>query len=467
MTSTPVKETVPFFNLPGGGKPVSGSRTDLAGGFGDVMNRTSYGGNDYSAGNRVNGANVPKTQVNASDARKDALKAQSARRTVKPEKTTPGQEQAVEAAGEKLVDETAKELGVSKEEVLDAMEELGLGMADLLNADNLTDLVLTLSGADGALALLTDETLYGKMQNLLELLNGIQTELMEEFSMTPEEFQTLLESMNAENQEEGANGANYSDVLNQTGDAAKQQAAPITVTVEQGNETVRLTADEKGNTEQVQEVVVNREEPQEKPSDEKGKGGFAGGSEKQGFGETNPMLDALFKNPVSDVDASFELAAPVQNADPQEIMRQILDYMKIQLKPGMEQLEMQLHPESLGTLHIQLTSRGGEITAQFHVQNEAVKAALESQIVELKDSLREQGVKVEAVEVTVESHAFESNLWQGQERDDGASYQSGKKSHRRINLNALDEDFEQSADEEEKLTAEMMRVNGGTVDYTA
>jgi Flagellar hook-length control protein len=256
-------------------------------------------------------------------------------------------------------------------------------------------------------------------------------------------------------------------VLNQTGDAAKEQAAPITVTVEQGNETIKVTTDEKGNTEQVQEVVVNREEPQEKPSDEKGKGGFTGGSEKQGFGETNPMLDALFKNPVSDVDAPFEQAAPVPNADPQEIMKQILDYMKIQLKPGMEQLEMQLHPESLGTLHIQLTSKGGEITAQFHVQNEAVKAALESQIVELKDSLREQGVKVEAVEVTVESHAFESNLWQGQERNDSASYQGGKKSHRRINLNALEEDFEESADEEEKLTAEMMRVNGNTVDYTA
>ncbi len=137
MTSTPVKETVPFFNLQGGGKPVSGSRTDMAGGFGDVMNRTSYGGNDYSAGSRVSSSNVPKTQVNASGARKDALKTEGSRRAVKPEKTTPGQEQAVEAAGEKLVDETAKELGVSKEEVLDAMEELGFGMADLLNADKI------------------------------------------------------------------------------------------------------------------------------------------------------------------------------------------------------------------------------------------------------------------------------------------------------------------------------------------
>ena len=72
-------------------------------------------------------------------------------------------------------------------------------------------------------------------------------------------------------------------------------------------------------------------------------------------------------------------------------MDQILDYMKLQLRPGMDQLEMQLHPASLGTVHIQIVSRGGEVTAQFHVQNESVKAALESQISELKENLRDQG----------------------------------------------------------------------------
>lgn len=44
----------------------------------------------------------------------------------------------------------------------------------------------------------------------------------------------------------------------------------------------------------------------------------------------------------------------------QEIMDQIMDYMKVQLKPEMDQLEMQLHPETLGTLKIQLVSKGGD-----------------------------------------------------------------------------------------------------------
>jgi flagellar hook-length control protein FliK len=167
------------------------------------------------------------------------------------------------------------------------------------------------------------------------------------------------------------------------------------------------------------------------------------------------------------VDASFEQTAAAQDDRTQEIMDQILDYMKVQLKPEMDQLEMQLHPESLGTLRIQLTAREGEVTAQFHVQNESVKAAIEGQLTILKDTLKEQGVKVEAVEVTVESHAFESNLWQGQERNTGESYQGNKKTPRRINLNSLDEEGLEAADEEERLAAEIMKANGGTVDYTA
>ena len=148
-------------------------------------------------------------------------------------------------------------------------------------------------------------------------------------------------------------------------------------------------------------------------------------------------------------------------------MNQIMDYMKLQLKPDMDQLEMQLHPESLGTVRVQLMNKGGEITAQFQVQNETVKAAMESQLVDLKESLKDQGVKVEAVEVTVESNGFESNLWQGQGREENASSQNGKRTPRRINLNELDALFEERASEEELLAAKMMEMNGNTVDYTA
>ena len=66
-------------------------------------------------------------------------------------------------------------------------------------------------------------------------------------------------------------------------------------------------------------------------------------------------------------------------------MRQIMDYMKVSVKADSSELEMQLHPQSLGTLHIQMASRNGVVTANINAQNETVKAALQSQKVQLKE----------------------------------------------------------------------------------
>ena len=157
-----------------------------------------------------------------------------------------------------------------------------------------------------------------------------------------------------------------------------------------------------------------------------------------------------------------------QTTDTQDIMRQIMDYMKVSVKADSSDLEMQLHPQSLGTLHVQVASKNGVVTANFITQNETVKAALESQMVQLKENFTEQGIKVEAIEVTVQTHSFEQNLEQG--RDDNGSREAeagvGRRRTRRINLNtAFAEDEPQT--EEDRIAADMMSANGNTVDFTA
>ena len=58
-------------------------------------------------------------------------------------------------------------------------------------------------------------------------------------------------------------------------------------------------------------------------------------------------------------------------------------------------------------------------------------------MVQLKESFAEQGVKVEAIEVTVQTHSFEQNLEQG--RGNQSDQESGagvsRRRTRRINLN--------------------------------
>lgn len=457
MTNAPVKDAAPILNFQGNmGKAVSAAaKAGSMGSFGSIMNKASYGNSALGAGaNAVKGKTDGGSKISQAHARKESLKTDTGKASG-TEKPAAEQEQCVAEAAGAMVQETAKELNVSEQDVRDAMEALGMEETDILSAGSLTKLVLMLSGETDPLLLLTDEGLYGKVQNLLESLAGIRDSLQEELSLNTEELDSLLAGPNT------GKGLGEQAVKAET--AGKEQPK-ITVTVEESARSVQLSTDEKGNVIQVESVTAKENGGQDSSKQESKENGSR--ESKAGVEHANPMLETMLKNEAVNAEAAFEQIAAEARQDTQEIMDQILNYMKIQLKPGMSQLEMQLHPESLGTLHIQLMSKGGEVTAQFHVQNEAVKAAIESQLTVLKETLKEQGVKIEAVEVTVESHGFESNLWQGQDRNENNSYQESRRAPRRLNLNALEEGFEEEALEEEVLAAEMMRANGGTVDYT-
>lgn len=151
------------------------------------------------------------------------------------------------------------------------------------------------------------------------------------------------------------------------------------------------------------------------------------------------------------------------NAETKQIMDQILDYMKLSLNADATSLEMQLHPASLGTLQIQIASRGGVVTANFIAQDEAVKAALESQMIQLREQFEEQGVKVEAIEVTVQTHEFEQNLEQGR----GRSQQETERRNRGRKIRLAGMGASDGPENGEMAEADKISAGGSTVSYTA
>ena len=131
---------------------------------------------------------------------------------------------------------------------------------------------------------------------------------------------------------------------------------------------------------------------------------------------------------------------------------------------------MQLHPASLGNIKVQLASTEGVLTAIFTTENEAVKAALEAQLVQLKDNFAQQGLKVESVEVNVSAQGFERSLdqqeQQGQNRFQNAN---GRNRSRRIRLNGIDGAegvLPEDMAEDDRIVADMMIRNGNSVDIT-
>lgn len=357
-------------------------------------------------------------------------------------------EKAQEVLGtivQNLIGQITGTFSISEEELQGIMDDLGMTKMDLTDPASLNELLMNISGAQDSFALLTDENLYGNVKGIMNLQNELVGQAQEVLKLTPEEWQQTVAGIAQETVAEPVITVEMDDAVNtaagsQTGEAAIPTQEPEILE----NQAAQNTQGEKaGDFGEKQEHAANGEH---------------GNLLLQNLKEGN-FLTQLQQT------AQTEEAGPV---DTQDIMRQIMDYMKVSVKPDSSDLEMQLHPQSLGTLHIQMAAKNGVVTANFITENETVKAALESQMVQLKENFTEQGIKVEAIEVTVQTHQFEQNLEQG--RDDNGSREAeagvGKRRTRRINLNtAFAEDEPQT--EEDRIAADMMSANGNTVDFTA
>ena len=91
-----------------------------------------------------------------------------------------------------------------------------------------------------------------------------------------------------------------------------------------------------------------------------------------------------------------------------------MEQIKITIRPEQTNMELQLNPEHLGRVNLTITEKEGMMTAQFTTQTQIAKEAIESQMAALRESLQNQGIKVEAIEVTVSEFGFERNEENGQ-----------------------------------------------------
>lgn len=469
MTSAPVKSADSLVNPVGAGNRVQTARAGTEQDFGSAMDKASGENRNVTNDHQVTAAKRSEAakHTGVSEGTKGSHKVSDVKET-QSTASLEEQTQAVKDACRQMKEALAEAFGVSEEDVEQAMETLGLSMVSLLTPANLSELVLVLGGETDASALLTNESLFGKLRSLNELAGELRQELMSMMNFSEEELDASLTDTQDFMETAAWDGMPEQNKEPADGQKADSQEQPeITIEIRQNGKTVELTADQNGNATGDGQVVA-KEEASHTDTQEQSGGKRDGEEQAQtSLHSENITPNALTQDKVPAVDADFTQSITSFTSDTQEIMDQILDNLRIRLTPGMDSLQMQLHPESLGTVHVQITSKAGEVTAQFHVQNEAVKAAVESQIAALKENLSMQGVKVDAVEVSVDTRGFESSLWQGGENPGQEAYEKQRRSPRRINLAQLDPSFEEEASEEDLLAAKLMEANGNTVDYTA
>ena len=193
-------------------------------------------------------------------------------------------------------------------------------------------------------------------------------------------------------------------------------------------------------------------------------------SEERSFGDKNEnsVLHTMINEQTQPegVFEAFDVQPKYTSVNTTEIIRQIVDQISIANTTGESVIEMQLNPENLGKLYINVTEKNSEITARIAVSNEAVKNALESQMATLRENLQDANIRVNDVEITIATHEFEQNLEQnaGNEngRQDGQQY-----THQSSNNGGNGSGQNETASDEARLTAQIMRDNGNSVDFMA
>lgn len=399
----------------------------------------------------------------------DSLRADQIRKTQSLDKTVDevepeDLEQAMEVLGTAAVDlmrQIADVFGITMEQLQQTMDDLGMESLDVFDASALGELFLKLGGGENVYALITDEMLYGNYRMLMENMQNLLQANADELGLTPEELRQLVEQhVEKDVQPEELVPAAEEIVPKETYVAEEDKELRVEPSAGKEMPLAAQTAD--GMTEDAVQPGwgAQNENSGQTESDRRQEKSSDKGQQHDNVYVQNFRVEQFAQNTGQTESAHFSSA---WDADTQDIMNQIMDHMKLQLNADTKSLEMQLHPESLGTLHVQIASKGGVVTANFITQNEAVKAALESQMIQLKESFEEQGVKIEAIEVTVQTHEFERNLEQGR----GRQQQEPQKRNRARRINLNDPVTLEELDEEEELAAKMMAVSGSTVEYTA
>ena len=344
--------------------------------------------------------------------------------------------QDVQNAVSDIKEKIKKTMNVSDEDIESAMEQLGIIAEDLLDMQKLTDLVVALSGNTDSLEFLTDADSVSMLNDILEYAKSVTDNLEDVYNMDIDSIKEMLVSAKDDVKQSVKQSVVKEDAQPEERPEAASQYELSNVIAQK----TKVQADNDNNADDKQQTHM---------------------SDKASVQNEN-----FTGNMAQNIQNAFsEIIDEVSNVNEADIVRQVVEQIKVTTGQQLSSIEIMLNPENLGKVHIAVTARQGVITAQLTAQNEQVKAALENQMTALKEHFNNQGVKVESVEITVQSHGFESQ----QNLEGNNSEQAGqeKKTHRKLDLSSLEE-LEESDMTDEEIRAKDAIVNGdSSVEYSA
>lgn len=326
-------------------------------------------------------------------------------------------------------------LKLSEEELEHFMEQLGITAADLVSPEQLQNLVLFVNNEQDAVSLITDAKL---LTTVKELTSQVQ-QLLQDAGVTAEELSQYMTSPEFD--------AMVDEAVEQLNEKVQAEEEELTTVQKQEVLTENQKVAEKSTTVEFQTAV--KQEAEHESAQDKDTS-----AENDAFAtQFTQNLQKAAEN-ISDISGDKDLVQTIR-----EIADQILEKVKVTVTAETTSLEIVLTPEELGKVNLTVSEQDGVLKARFVTENELAKEAIESNLVQFKEMLNEQGLKVDSIEVAVGNFEFDKN---GQTGQSNAQEEKRNGKHQFMNDDSIGQ-----AEETDQLARHFMEGGESTVNYMA
>lgn len=312
---------------------------------------------------------------------------------------------------------------VSEEEALAMMDELGITEDMLFDISEVTKLLVAVNELEDASELLD--------------LDGVK-EFIQEFKNIVEEAKTTT----VDNKTEEPKVVVTEQV--------KTEAVEVVATTEVKQSTVTVATTEEATN--VNNEVVEEVQPQQ----EQQKGEFNSNQQSDMQMGDEPSIAQPVQINVLDQQIQFqeivERANIPSNIDTEDVISQLVDNMKVEIKSDTSEVKIHLKPEHLGDVTLKILTQNGIVTAQFVAENERIKAIIEANFQDLSETLRQQGFDIGDLSASV---------------SDGNNNEDGYQSSQSGSTIKLDDELVEEVVEETSYYQDADDVGSSRHNYTA
>lgn len=463
----------------------------------NISKSASDGKNDFSsfldsgknkiATNSLNISNAKTTKINTSKTVNDVNVSSNPDTGTKVTANTgkdnvmkdDGKSLDMDAVDKAIVDKVKDVLEIDDETLNNAMTALGLVPTDLLDLSNLIKLVAFIDGGNSAFDMLTNESMMLDYTELSAEIASIDWESLTGMSM--EEFKAQLDKMMTD-----VDRLSDTDISGEmTEDIPESDSIKVDVIVDNkaqstedttesqavnddnqlNDDLTSVSIEKKGDNQgsSFSDDTLSKENSEENLS---GQVQLRNSSDLHG----NENVTSNQTNFIQNLNQAVNEAAQVTDSQQVhmqqmvDIVNQVVERIKVTMGTDNTTMELQLNPEHLGKVLLSVASKNGVMTANFTVQSDEARAALESQMYTLRENLESKNLKVEVVEVQIADSDFSQRGQTDSEDQKNPNNGNGKQ----MRYSFDDEEDEVSSDvQSDDIRKKVMLDSGNSVDFTA